>query len=234
MRDRFCKAVSIGWASAKANWLPSLVLWLFAVVVVLAYCHVPHCTAAFESVRLWQERCGWRAVAVSRVFFNGFLPGIFLLSVKAIRPPSPWRTIFAQTVFGCAFGLVGDGFFRLQDAVFGAGTAIQTLLLKTLVDQFVFTVLVIAPVESMFFFWLGRDFSRARVRHDWPGKAWPFEILMPNLIADWFVSIPAALATYAFPLDLQIHVNGLISAFWMLLCLQIGKRSARRCTCARK
>jgi len=33
-----------------------------------------------------------------------------------------------------------------------------------------------------------------------------------------------------FPLDLQIHMNGLVCAFWTLMCLQIGKRTNRtRC-----
>ena len=224
--ERFRKALAIGWASARANVIPSLVLWTFAAVLVLVYYALPGCTGLFESVRLAQERYGWKAVVVSRVFFNGLLPGVFLLSVAAIRPAHPWKTIFAQAAFGCAFGIVGDAFFRLQCVLFGDGTSFVTVLLKTLVDQFVFTVLVIAPVESLFFFWIGRDFSWPRVRRDWPGRAWPFEVVMPNLVADWVVSIPVCFATYVFPLDLQIHVNGLISAFWMLMCLQIGKRSA--------
>ena len=211
--------------SAKANAVPTFALWSFALGLVLSYYFVPDVAGCLERIRRWQEAFGWKAVVVSRMFFNGLLPGVFLLGVRSIRPRRPWATIFAQTVFGCVFGLFCDAFFRMQSAWFGSGPDVSTLVLKTLVDQFVWTVLVIAPVNAVFFFWLGRDFSLSRVRREWPRDGFVSELVLPNLIPNWFVGIPAIFATYAFPLDLQIHVNGLVSAFWMLMCLQIGRRS---------
>jgi len=217
----------IGWESAKANVVPTFVLWSFAAGLVLAYYWISGVAEFLAPVRSWQDSFGWKAVVVSRIFFNGIIPGIFLVSVKAIRPHHPLATIFALTAFGCVFGIVGDAFFRLQCDWFGSTISFLTLTYKTSVDQFVFTVLVIAPANALFFFWLGRDFSFRRVTRDWPGRLWMEELLLPNLIANWFVFIPVAFATYVFPVDLQIHVNGLTSAFWMLMCLQIGKRSAQ-------
>ncbi len=221
------KPLTIGWESAKANAVPMFVLWSFALCLVLSYYFIPSVSACLGTVRKWQESFGWKAVVVSRVVFNGLVPGVFLLGVKAIRPHRPFATIFAQASFGCVLGLFCDAFFRLQSAWFGSGTAITTLVMKTLVDQFVWTVLVISPANAVFFFWVARDFSFKRVRRDWPRQGVVSELVLPNLIPNWFVGIPAIFATYAFPLDLQIHVNGLVSAFWMLLCLQIGARSAR-------
>ena len=215
----------IGWESARANAVPAAALWLFALCLVLAHRFVPAASAALESVRSWQETYGWRAVVASRIVFNGLVPGAFLLCVRSIRPRRPFVTIFAQTVFGCAFGLFCDAFFRLQSAWFGTG--IPALLLKTAVDQFVWTVLVISPINALFFFWASRDFSFERTRLEWPRDGVVRELVMPNLVANWFVFIPVALTTYLFPLDLQIHVNGLVGAFWTLLCLQIGARSGR-------
>ena len=218
--------MKIGWDSAKANAMPTFVLWSFALCLVLSYYFIPPVAECMGTVRTWQESFGWKAVVVSRILFNGIVPGVFLLSVKSIRPRKPFATIFAQATFGCVLGLFCDAFFRLQSSWFGSGTAVSTLVLKTLVDQFVWTVLVIAPVNAVFFFWVSRDFSLKRVRREWPKQGMISRLVLPNLIPNWFVGIPAILATYAFPLDLQIHVNGLVSAFWMLLCLQIGARSA--------
>ena len=216
----------IGWSSAKANAVPTVVLWSFAFCLVLSYYFLPGATAWFEGIRAGQEAFGWKAVVISRIFFNGLLPGLFLFAVKEIRPQRPWATILAQTAFGCVFGLVCDAFFRLQSTWFGAGPGLSTLVAKTLVDQFVWTVLVIAPANAVFFFWLGRDFSWRRTRSEWPRGRFFSDLVLPNLIPNWIVGIPAIFATYAFPLDLQIHINGLVSSFWMLMCLQIGRRSA--------
>ena len=219
-------SVRIGWESAKANAVPAFVLWMFAFCLVLVYYFIPDVSVLFERVRGWQEAFGWRAVVVSRILFNGLIPGVFLLAVKEIRPRRPYATIFTQAAFGCVFGLFCDAFFRLQSAWFGTGTEVSTLVLKTLVDQFVWTVLIIAPVNAVFFFWASRDFSFRRARREWPKQGFVSELVLPNLIPNWFVGIPAIFATYAFPLDLQIHINGFVSAFWMLMCLQIGRRSA--------
>lgn len=220
-------SLRIGWASAKANAVPTFALCAFAVCLVLSYYFHPGVSACFGKVRTWQEAFGWKAVVVSRIVFNGFVPGLFLLGVKSIRPRRPFATILAQAAFGCVLGLFCDAFFRLQSAWFGSGTALSTLVMKTLVDQFVWTVLVISPANAVFFFWVSRDFSLKRVRQEWPKQGVVSELVLPNLIPNWLVGIPAIFATYAFPLDLQIHVNGLVSAFWMLLCLQIGAHSSR-------
>ena len=219
-------AVRIGWESAKANVVPTVVLWGFAFCLVLAYYFIPNVSVCLERVRDWQEAFGWKAVVVSRILFNGLIPGVFLLAVKEVRPRRPYATIFAQTAFGCVFGLLCDAFFRLQGAWFGLGTEISTLVIKTLVDQLVWTVLLIAPANALFFFWVSRDFSFRRVRLEWPKRGAVSELVLPNLIPNWFVGVPVIFLNYAFPLDLQIHINGLVSAFWMLMCLQIGARSA--------
>lgn len=218
-------ALKIGLSSARANAVPTCLLWAFAALLVTAYYSVPAATEMFETVRLWQEKEGAFAVLASRVVFNGVLPGVFLLSVKSIRPKHPFSVVFAQAMFGCLMGLACDMYFRLQCVWFGTGTDFSVLALKTLTDQFIWTVAVIAPVNAVFFFWLGRDFSLSRFRRDWPSGRFLKALLLPNLVANWIVGIPAIFATYAFPVDLQIHVNGLVSAFWMLMCLQIGKRS---------
>ena len=91
-------------------------------------------------------------------------------------------------------------------------------------SNFVWTVVFIAPVNAVFHFWLARDCSFAAVRRAWP-KRFYSALVAPNLISNWCVWIPVQLATFTFPVDLQIHVNGIICAFWTLMCLQIGKRS---------
>ena len=226
MREKsdFAAAVRIARASVQANFVPMLLLQFAAVGIVLAYCLVPSVRAAVEPVADWHRQWGWRAAFLSQAFFCGLLPGIILLCFRSIRPCHPFKTILAQSLWCGAFGIANNALFRLMADAWGDQTAILPIVAKASFDQFVWTVLVIAPANAVFFFWLGRDFSLTRVRAEWPR---PFfrRMVLPNLIPNWVVWIPVSLAIFSFPYALQIHVNGLACTFWTLMCLQIGSRT---------
>lgn len=219
--------LKIGWAAAKANAVPMVVLWALAAATVLSYYFVSGVAAALEPLLRWQTESGWVAAFLNRVFFCGLLPGAFLLSIKSIRPKRPLATIAAQTLWCGLWGVAFDFYFRGLDVVFGPGHDAATLFAKMAADEFAITPLLAAPADAVFFFWLGRDFSFARARADWP-CAFYRELVAPNLVSNWCVWVPVGLAVFAFPLPLQIQVSGFAAAFWTLACLQIGARTARR------
>lgn len=217
--------LGIGLESAKANIAPMVSLWSAAVVLVLGYYFVPCVTLALEPFARFQREYGPLAAFSGQMFFSGFLPGLFLLALKSIRPRRPLLTVLAQGIWCGIWGIACDRLFRLMTAWFGDGNDITTLLLKMSVDQFVWTVVFIAPANALFFFWLGRDFSLERVKRQLP-KRFFLDLVAPNLFANWCVWIPVSMVVFAFPLDLQIHINGFACAFWTLMCLQIGRRTA--------
>ena len=218
--------VRIGGESVKANAVPMVVLWALAVLLAALYYASPKVSEAFEPLVNLELTYGWRAAVVNRVVFTGFVPGLFLLMIRSIRPRYPLAKLGLQIVWCGLWGVLCDYMYVWVDALFGSGSDFRTVAAKVLFDQLPWTVLVVMPLIALFYFWLGRDFSWRRVRDEWPrGRFFP-ELVLPNLIPNWIVGIPAIFATYAFPLDLQIHVNGLVSSFWMLMCLQIGRRSA--------
>jgi len=55
--------------------------------------------------------------------------------------------------------------------------------------------------------------------------AWTVLFVVPNLVSNWCVWTPVQFVLFMFPLDLQIHMGGLVCAFWTLMCLRIGKRT---------
>ena len=201
-----------------------VVLWLLAAVSVGAYYTLGSVREMLEPVAEWHRACGGRAAFVSQTVFCGILPGAFLLAIRSIRPRHPFLTILAQSLWCGGFGVCCNELFRLMATVFGDNAHLSTVLVKSAFDQFVWTIAVIAPANAVFFFWLGRDFSFARVKREWPH---PFfrRMVMPNLIPNWIVWIPVSLAVFSFPYVLQIHVNGLVCTFWTLMCLQIGRRT---------
>ena len=214
----------IGLASARANLLPMGVLWTLAGALVGAYYLLAPFREMLEPVAEWHRACGGRAAFVSQAVFCGILPGAFLLAFRSIRPRHPVLTSLAQALWCGCFGVCCNELFHLMADVFGDNAHVSTVLLKSVFDQFVWTVAVIAPANAVFFFWLGRDFSFARVKREWPR---PFfrRMVLPNLIPNWIVWIPVSLAVLSFPFPLQIHVNGIVCTFWTLMCLQIGRRT---------
>lgn len=217
-------ALRIGWASVRANLMPMVILQCVAVGLVVAYYAIPSFRAALGPIAQWHRAQGWRAAFISQAIFCGAIPGIFLLAFRSIRPRRPFLTIFAQTLWCGGFGICCNALFHLMARLFGDNAHVLTVLAKAAVDQFVWTVLVIAPANALFYFWLGRDLSFARARKEWPR---PFfrRMVLPNLIPNWMVWIPVSLVVFSFPFSLQIHVNGLVCTFWTLMCIQIGRRT---------
>jgi len=91
----FAAAVRVGWTAVRANVWPMVILWLLAAVVVLSYYHVSGVAVFLEPLARWQTQCGWSAAFLNRFFFCGVVPGVFLVSMKALRPTFPFATAFA-------------------------------------------------------------------------------------------------------------------------------------------
>lgn len=225
MEGREKSPLRIGWESAKANALPMAILWAVAACLIVGYYFVPGVANCFAPLARWQRESGCVAAFLNLFFFCGIIPGVFIWSVRELRPKRPFATLLVQSVWCGVWGVVNNEVYAVLSRWFGSGADIGTLLLKTAVDQFVWTVFVIAPLDAVFFFWLGRDFSLARVRGEWP-RNFVYAVFCPNLFSSWIVWIPVLCVIYAFPLPLQIQLAGIVGSIWTLLCLQIGRRSA--------
>lgn len=215
----------IGFESAKANVVPMVVLWAAAVATVTGYYAVPGFADVLEPLAKWHRANGSVASFLSLAVFCGVIPGVFLCSIRSLRPRHPLVTVAVMAVWCGLWGIVNNWMYAFLSWWLGDGRDFGTLVMKTAVDQFVWTVLVIAPINASFCFWMGRDFSLRRTRAEWPTN-FVRDVFLPNLLANWVVWVPVLCVVFAFPLPLQIHLAGLASSFWTLMCLQIGRRSA--------
>ena len=219
-------SLGIALKSIRANLVPMAVLWLLAALTVWGYYRLPPFAAILEPLAKWQRETGWPAAVANRTVFCGLLPGVFLLTVRSIRPRHPWRTVLANCLWMGQWGVLSNAFFTLQAQVFGNGMDFVTLLLKVLVDKGLWSACLCVPLNSLFFYWEGRDFSLSRCRAEWP-RSWLREIYLPVLLADFCVWIPVQFAVYMFPLPLQIQLVGFAGCFWSLVGLSAGVRIAK-------
>lgn len=213
----------IGWESAKANAVPMVILWTFAVALVLSYYFVPGVAAALQPVADWQERWGVGAAILNQIGFCAVLPTLFILCVKRIRTERPILKGLCLSAWCAMWGFVYVWFYAFQCRLFGAGHDLATLAAKSAFDQFVWVPLVVMPVNATFYLWMGKGFSFQAVRGEFGGGYFR-RVILPNLVANWCIWIPVVFALYAFPYALQIQVLGLVAAFWTLMCYQIGSR----------
>ena len=196
-----------------------VVLWCCSVVLVFSYYRLPAVSSALEPFAKWQGEYGELAAFANRVVFCGLLPGVFMVSMKSIRPPRVGWVVLAYSIWGGVMGIIFDWFSSFQACVFGAGADWHTLVKKTIVDQFVWNVLFCTPAGALFYSWVSHDF-------DWkaPESFTSFVLrdCLTILVSNWLVWIPVMLAIYAFPTPLQVQLVGLASSFWMLVALKAG------------
>ena len=205
-------AVAVG--SLRRNAVPTVVLWLSAALLAVAYFRVPSVADFFVPLAHWQSEGGWVAAFLNRVIFCGLLPGVFLLTVPSLRPPKVGRVILAYSLWAGLWGILCDGFFTLQVQVFGSGRDVLTVLKKTLVDQFVWNVAICTPANAVFFHWVESGFTRrGSVRKGF----------LPMLVANLIVWLPVMVVVYVFPLPLQVQLVGFAGALWMLVALRSGR-----------
>ena len=216
------EAMRVGLASARANAVPMVVLWVLAALLVAAYYSFPGVAAALEPLAEWQRQRDLIAVSVNRLVFCGFLPGVFLVIWREDGWSRVLRTILAQTVFAVVCGVISERMYSWNAQLFGEGVDLATVTTKTIVCQFVWTPLLFVPLGSVVYFWIGRDLSLARLRKEWPDN-FLCACYLPNLLTNWAIWIPVAMVIHMFPTALQIQLSGFASAFLSLAFITLGR-----------
>ena len=215
-------SLHIAGRSLRENLLPMVVLQGMAAVCVAAYLWVPGVAEGLEPLRTWHRLHYGFGTCLNRFAFCWLVPGFVLWILPSLRPRNCLLTLTAGLLWSIALGMVCEYFTQFQAWIFGDSPALGTLFAKILVDQLGFSALVTVPLNAVFFFWLAEDFSFVRFRRDWPKDAFS-RVYLPNLFCNWVVWAPVNFLVYVFPQAPQIQVGGFVGAFYILLCLRLGK-----------
>ena len=218
-------ALQAGFKSACERGRAVVALWAAAAAVVVAYYSVPGVPSLLEPIGNWQRTFGWRASFVLCAVFCGVVPYAVYRIHRESGGRSPLVTASAQAVWCGMCGIVCGWFFSVQGRWFGCGHDWATVLKKVAVDQFGWSVLVIVPANAVFYAILSGGWSLKDERVTF--GVFFSRAYLPNLLMNWLVGIPSNCAVYAFPMDLQIPVLGLLSSAWAVICVGLGSNSGR-------
>lgn len=205
-------------AAAKANLLPGLLLQCLMLVFFSLYIAHEGTRHFLGEVAGVKQEAGYAFSFFSYAIAGGVMPELlrvaFFQSGKATRR-NLWLLVTAAPFWG-ALGMVIDLLYRLQAVWFGPGHDWFTIACKVLVDQFLFSPLLSAPLIVGWFLLRDEGFRPSTFRKIFRADFFSDKVF-PVVVAGWCVWIPGVILVYSMPPLLQIPVAVFIQIFWVLI-----------------
>jgi hypothetical protein len=173
----------------------------------------------------WRIAGGLWFVVAANIFSGAVVPETF----KAfLRPKGRKGLTFVDALhlvgLMALLGIAVDFFYRFQARIFGEGFEWWRLLTKIAIDQFVYTLFFALPMVLIWFAWRQQGYSlRKTIRAITPGfflRKLP-TVFLPNL----FFWVPALVALYALPTELQFVLFLFLNAAWCLVMIFVAKEA---------
>ncbi|QDS97164.1 Mpv17/PMP22 family protein [Adhaeretor mobilis] len=201
------------------NQLPILILWLFTIALVLGYFFLPSVQLGLEYVGRLKSDWGWKFSAVSTALFGGTIPVLApwitgWLQRLHLRPCLPKLSyVVSSTLFWAFKGVEIDFLYRLQAALLGTELNCRTVIVKTAIDQLLYVPAFGLLNVVLFYLWRDADYSFDKLQK-LLGPKWYRTRILPVLISNWAIWIPAVALIYCLPTSLQLPIQNLVLCFW--------------------
>jgi hypothetical protein len=207
-----------GLRAARANLLPGIVLQVVALALVLGYYFVPRVQESVAGLAALHQRAGVGFAIVSTAIFGGILPFVFLrLAADASGTRYDGAQGLALTLFWAYKGLEVDFWYRLQAFTVGSGHTPAIIVLKVFLDQFVYCPIWAVPLTTLVYAWVESHFAGRTVAADVRLGGWYRRRVLPLLIGNLGVWVPAVAIIYLLPTPLQLPLQNIVLCFYTLV-----------------
>jgi hypothetical protein len=213
-----------GLRGVRANALPGFVLQAAALVLVVMFYHHPPTRDALERLRAFRQEAGFGFSVVSTALFGGLVPFLYLRWAPGARGRYGWRQGAALTLFWGYKGIEVDLWYRLMAFVVGPGIGPATIATKVVLDQFVYCPAFAVPVTVLYYEWVEGRFARGPVAADLRAGRWYARRVLPVLVSNLGVWVPATAIIYALPTPLQLPLQNVVLCFFTLLLAHLTAR----------
>ena len=214
----FRRSLRMAGAAAKANLLPGLLLQCLMLAFFSLYVAHEGTKHFLGEVARVKQESGYGFSFLSYLVAGAVLPELLRIAFFQSGKPARknlWLMVTAAPLWG-GMGMLIDLLYRLQAVWFGNGHDWLTILCKVLVDQFLFSPFLSAPLIVGWLFLRDEGFRPAAFRVIFTAD-FVFEKVFPVAVAGWCVWIPGVILVYSMPPLLQIPVAVFIQVFWVLL-----------------
>jgi hypothetical protein len=218
-----------GLRGARANVLPGLALQIAALALVIAYYRHPGTHAAVHALADLHDRAGFTFSIISTGLFGGVIPLLYLKAYRATRSRFTWAGGTVLIAFWSYKGFEVDLWYRLLAHFVGEKPDFTTIAIKTILDQFVYCPIFAVPVTVLIYSWVETSFSMRPIFADIRAGRWYQRRVLPVLISNLGVWVPAVCIIYALPTALQLPLQNLVLCFFTLLLAHVmtGKEVSR-------
>jgi hypothetical protein len=209
-----------GLRGARANIVPGIVLQLLALALVIGYYNLPPVHGALARLMVLRESSGVLFGVVSTAVFGGVIPFLYLWIYAKARSETPrygWLQGLSVTAFWAYKGIEVDFWYRLQARMVGSGHEFSTIALKVVLDQFVYCPVLAVPVTAIIYGLVESHADWAGMSSDIRAHGWYRRRVLPILISNLGVWVPAVAVIYAMPTELQLPLQNIVLCFFTLI-----------------
>lgn len=215
--------------AVRANILPGLLLQALMAVFLSLYVMHEGTRQFLANVADLKQESGYLFAFVCYVISAALLPELLRIGFfqhGRVTRWNVWNFLTAAPAWGM-IGILVDFFYRCQAMWFGTGNDWQTILLKMLVDQFLYSPFIGTPLTIAYFAWRDGNFRFPALRAAIRPKVLAERVFLIQ-VAGWCIWIPGVCVVYFMPSELQIPVAVLIQAFWVLVFTLVNKNRTPR------
>ena len=213
-----------GLRSASANLIPGLFIQVFAVTLASTYFQVAAVQEALVGLIALRARLGFGYSFLSTAFFGGLLPLLYLWTLPANRRRFSPRQGLALVVFWGIKGMEVDLLYRILAFTVGEGCAVGTIVIKVLIDQLIYCPLIAMPGTWIGYRLIEYGFRWSAVWAQVRRRGWFMQDLLPLMIANFGVWLPAAILIYILPTPLQLPMQNLVLCFFTLMVAHLSQK----------
>lgn len=199
----------------KQNLIPSLCLQVFALAIAVSYFYWPNSQLVFTIIGDLKRQYGVLFAIVSTAVFGGFIPVSVLCYRQQLAKPVIRHFIFYIVLWG-AMGALINWFYHFQSVIFGLESTFLVVVLKTLVDQFIFSVFITCPVLTFLYLWRDCNYRLVKTQSSLNREFFRRKIPL-TIVTNWLIWLPAVSLIYTLPIELQIPFFNLVLCFFVLI-----------------
>lgn len=205
--------------------VPFVLLLFCGLTFVVSYYYVPAVAKACEVIKELKARFGYGFSAVGGLVAGILIPETFKrLTLRGHRIRPRLGEIVMDAPYFIFMAVLVDTLYRALGHVFGTQVDPPTVLIKTCIDQFVFTPTLGTGIAAVYFPLrkCGWDFKRIFKGF---GPSWYVRTVLPILLPAWCFWIPAVAMIFSLPDLLQMPFSLSATAAWSLLLVVIARSS---------
>jgi hypothetical protein len=208
-----------GLRGARAHLVPGLVLQAASLALVLAYYHAAPVGAALSALMEFKRQSGFAFGIASTAIFGGLLPFLYLrwLANRTGHRSYDWDQGIGLTAFWAYKGFEIELFYRLEARFIGSGHDLGIIARKVVFDQFIYCPAFAVPVTVAAYYLAADHFRGSAFLADVRAPHWYGRRVLPVLVSNLAVWVPAVAIIYALPTPLQLPLQNLVLCFFTLL-----------------